>query len=111
VARSVVSSTDDDPAELPVHRWVEDHALDLFEGPEPSDWRPEGTNWVKELLQWAEQDAQERDRESEENWPHELVGFRNRRKHRYVRPPLSVGRERAYEPFSRQSPVGNADSA
>jgi hypothetical protein len=46
---------DELPAELPIHRWVDDHALDLLEGPEPCDWRPESTTWVKEILVWVEQ--------------------------------------------------------
>jgi len=73
-----------DPPELPIHRWVEDHSLDILDGPEPCNWRPETTNWVKEMLSWAEQQAQERSGDSEENVPIELLSFRNRRKDEIV---------------------------
>jgi hypothetical protein len=63
-----------DRVALPIHRWVEDHALDLLEGPEPCSWRPETTNWVKELLTWAEQQAQA---EQDRNRVVELLSLRN----------------------------------
>lgn len=72
----------DDPLDLPIHRWADDHSLDILEGPEPCNWRPETTNWVKEILSWAEQCEQERNGDSEETSPIELLSFRNRRKDR-----------------------------
>jgi hypothetical protein len=63
-----------DAADLPIHRWVDDHALDLLEGPE-TFWGPAPTNWARELLVWAEEQAQERS----ENAPIELCHARRRR--------------------------------
>jgi hypothetical protein len=69
----------DDPPDLPIHRWADDHSLDILEGPEPCNWRPETTSWVKDILSWAEQQAQEPSDDSDENLPIELLSFRNRR--------------------------------
>lgn len=63
VFRLRIRGRDDAPADLPVHRWLDDHALDLLEGPETTFWGPEPTNWVRGILRWAEQDAQSEDAE------------------------------------------------
>lgn len=83
----------EDSADLPIHRWVDDHALDLLEGPETSNWRPETTNWVREILWSVEQHAQERNGDSEQTLPIELRSYRDRRQGHAVEGGLATSED------------------